>query len=139
MRWLNAKIHFTHHICLWGGRGAGRRGENKLVGEGFKALGWELDVPSLLLSEPSLPGENTGWAPLNFTSKAGARLLQPSPSLLSLLSPFSWYLSFAPQRRLFPASPGFALVAFLGSYSPALPPFASFIYVPDPSPADVIL
>lgn len=30
-------------------------------------------------------------------------------------------------------------VAFLGSYSPALPPLASFICVPDPSPADVIL
>lgn len=84
MRWLNAKIHFTHHICLWGGRGAGRRGEDKLVGEGFKPLGWELDVPSLLLLEPSVPGGYTGWGPLNFTSKAGARLLQPSPSLLSL-------------------------------------------------------
>lgn len=79
------------------------------MGEGFKPLGWELDVPSLLLLEPSVPGGYTGWGPLNFTSKAGARLLQPSPSLLSLLSPFSWYLSFAPQSRLFSASLGFAL------------------------------
>lgn len=46
MRWLNAKIHFTHHICLGGELGGkGRRGENKLVGEGFKALASELEVP----------------------------------------------------------------------------------------------
>lgn len=135
MRWLNAKIHFTHHICLWGGRGAGRRGEDKLVGEGFKSLGWDLDV----LSEPSLPGGYTGWAPLNFTSKAGARSLQPFSLAPEPFVPIFVVSQLCSTEATFLCLSWICSVAFLGSYSPALPPFASFICVPDPSPADAIL
>lgn len=73
MRWLNAKIHFTHHICL------GRvLGGNKLIGEWFKALAPEVDVPSLLLLRDLPAWWAPGWRPpkLHFE----ARVLQPSPS-----------------------------------------------------------
>lgn len=89
----------------------GRRGENKLVGEGFKALASELEVPSLLLLETSLPGGHTGLEtpPLHLEVRRPFSPALAFPSLLGLLSPFSWCLSIALQRRLFSASPGFPL------------------------------
>lgn len=81
---------------------------NKLVGEGFKHLASELDVPSLLLLQSSLPGGHPGLETPQLHLE-GRRPALAFPSLPGLLSPFSWCLSIASQGRLFSASPGFAL------------------------------
>lgn len=137
MRWLNAKIHFTHHICL-GGRKGGRRGKNKLVGGGFKPLTSELDVPSFLLPDPSLPGRYPGVETPQLHFQVRRPFTRPS------LAPGSFVPIFLVSQHCFTEATFLCLswiwsAAFLGSYSPPLPPFAPFISVPDPSPADVIL